>query len=729
MDEGAHIAGTGVGATSPGRPGWYLRRLRAMSPAEMGWRGSRLVASRARVLLHSSGHGVSVPADLREWQVVLNRFRSSVDRPVVLDRPGARRIAERYPAAVADLVAQAEKALLPEVTYFGHPSVRLGSPVDWSHDPLADVRWPRGPARRVDHRTFPGDPKWIWELNRLQHLCWLSEAWLFTGREELARGALDQLDSWMTQNPPGHGIGWKGAFEAGVRAVSVALALQGLRDAPSLDLPLFRRAVEMLAWSADYCWRERSRFSSANNHLVGEMTGLFTVAALLPDLAQAPRWERRALRTLTAEAERQILPDGAGAEQAVGYQVFTAELLGVVIALLRARGDVPPEPIVAAVDRSATYLASLVDGSEPPPRYGDDDEGFALRLDVEPAPVLRRHLAVATTLTGNGVAARNAEATLTSAWLAEIPGMPAPRAAPDQPVPSRYAADGGLVLLRTPRRRIIMDVGPLGYLSIAAHGHADALSVALAASGRELVGDPGTGSYYAHPDWRRVHRGTRTHATLAVDDLDQSEAGGPFLWTRHAAVRVRSVDLERGIVDAEHDGYRRLEAPVTHRRWLVAPPEWPGVLVLDLIQGEGEHHVRTSWPLHPFLCARSVPGGYDAFEDGVPRLLLRCAAATTDASAVPEVEAERGDTETNRGWWSDRLESRVPAWVVSASWHGPVPVALATVLVTEPEHGIADVGLRWDEERLIASWSTGGDAYEVVADPRAGTVVTWTSSR
>ena len=38
----------------------------------------------------------------------------------------------------------------------------------------------------------------------------------------------------------------------------------------------------------------------------------------------------------------QILSDGAGAEQAVGYQVFTAELLMVVAALLVERDGQAP---------------------------------------------------------------------------------------------------------------------------------------------------------------------------------------------------------------------------------------------------------------------------------------------------------------------------------------------------------------------------------------------------
>src|SRR6476646_4772478 len=82
--------------------------------------------------------------------------------------------------------------------------------------------------------------------------------------------------------------------------------------------------------------------------------------------------------------------------------------------------------------------------------------------------------------------------------------------------------------------------------------------VTLSIDGQEVIGDPGVGSYYGHPDWRRINRGTRVHASVEVDGQDQSVIGGPFMWNHHARVRVRAVELESGVVDAEHFGYRRL---------------------------------------------------------------------------------------------------------------------------------------------------------------------------
>jgi hypothetical protein len=194
------------------------------------------------------------------------------------------------------------------------------------------------------------------------------------------------------------------------------------------------------------------------------------------------------------------------------------------------------------------------------------------------------------------------------------------------------------------------------------------------------------------------------HATVAVDDLDQSVAGGSFLWTRHAVTTVRDVDLERGIVEAEHDGYRRLDAPVGHRRYVVAPPGWDSMLVLDLLDGEGRHRFRTSWPLHPDLEVEDR--GSTQFVERATQPVLQLATASTAAVSPYRV---RGDEQDGLGWWSHHFESRTPAWLIGGVVEdAECPVAIATVLT------------------VSASRDTRVEELMVTRDGAGGLEVTWT---
>jgi len=664
----------------------------------------------------------------RDWDELLRRFREGTTRPVLLDQDRAGLIAAEFPAEVKALLAEADRFLAGERTYFGYPSVNIGAAVDWNYDPNTNYRWPSVNSGKIDHRVASSDPKWIWELNRLQHLPVLAQAWLFTGEARYAETAFDHLDSWLDQNPIGTGIAWRGAFEAGLRAISVAIALQGLRTSPAMTPQRYRRIVRMLDASARYCWRGRSLFSSANNHLIGELTGLATVHLVFPELAAPASQYRRAITMLATESERQILPDGAGAEQSVCYQMLTVEFLSLLAVLLQLRGDVVPPELTTAISRSTSYLLSVTGSDDPDPRYGDDDDGFAFRLGAEPKRTVRDHLGITAAVTGDLTAARYGHPTLTAAWITHALGTRTSQigagVGQGECRPNVYAPKGGLVVLRRGSQRLTMDVGPLGYLSIAAHGHADALAVTLSAGGRELIVDPGTASYYGRPEWRAVHRGTRAHPTVCVDGVDQAVPGGSFYWSRRAATTIRSVHLESGIVDAEHDGYRRLADPVVHRRWLIAPPSDETVVVVDVIDGLSVHDVVVSWPLHPELDAIPTRDGHLVSRDGAPVLQL-CYAATSSF----QTEQVRADPDSQLGWWSDRLEARTPAWLLGVRCRATAPVAILSVLCTVDAAAISDPELAQRGAILTASWSEDGVRRAVVIDTAgAGSVGSATST-
>ncbi|MCP2194181.1 Heparinase II/III N-terminus [Williamsia deligens] len=646
---------------------WYRRRLATMSAREIAWRVRSTVAGRLRRVVAREPAGGLPPGWTEQTaRQALDALRAGRGAALLTPQRAAD-IAARHPEIVDEVVGAADDALAGRFTYFGYPTAHLTRPIDWGHDPIRDLRWPDLSADRIDHRTVDGDVKWIWELNRLQHLPVLAQAWLYTGDDRYADAVLDDLESWTAANPPGHGIAWRGAFEAGIRAISVVTAVAGLATAPQLTAERFAPIAQLLDASARYCVRGRSRFSSANNHLVGELAGLAATALTVPDLPGAADWERIAVAGLVAEADRQILPDGVGAEQAIGYQIFTAELFVVVACLLADRGREVPSALVATIDRGAGFLRDL---GAPTPRIGDDDEGVALRWGAEPVRTVAHHLDLVAGI-HDGAAPAGAPTTAAREWMAAT--IAGARLAPDAAASSAvhgvdgsvWFPDGGLVVLRRPGRRVTVDVAPLGYLAIAAHGHADALAITVADDDGEIVEDPGTGSYYGHPAWREVLRGTAAHATVTVDGRDQSDMGGPFLWTRHARVRVRAVDLDAGVVDAEHYGYDDGPDGVVHRRWVITPPDdvLPGVLVVDRVTGAGLHTVTSTFPLAP-----AIDIDPDDARDS-PTIGLRRGDTSvgfiTSAATVPiRPWRVRGDESTHRGWSSARLEQRTPAWWV-----------------------------------------------------------------
>jgi len=202
--------------------------------------------------------------------------------------------------------------------------------------------------------------------------------------------------------------------------------------------------------------------------------------------------------------------------------------------------------------------------------------------------------------------------------------------------------------------RAVVDAGPLGYTSIAAHGHADALSFTLSVGGREFLIDPGTYAYHTQQAWRQYFRGTSAHNTLRIDGLDQSEQGGNFMWTRHAraSCSLWLSSTEKDSFEGWHDGYAGLDDKVTHRRLIELDKEACHLVVEDTVEMGAEHSVELFFHCAEQCEVESVAGGYLLSRDGITVKLALPPNGTT--------EVVRGSVAPMLGWVSRSFDQRSP---------------------------------------------------------------------
>lgn len=634
---------------------------------------------------------------IHHWDAALHRVRrgwwarawSPLARDIVVDlapdaplgfltAERAGFVLERAPEATVPLIAEAMDVLAGRYCYFGYDARYLPEAIDYARDPFSGRTWPARHGKHIDYRLAgPGDPKWIWELNRLQELPLLAAASLISGDDRYVRRGADLARRWIDTTEPGRGIAWSNGFEAGMRAISLALFLDALRGSPFLDQADVEKIVVSLWQHARWVRRDPSTHSSANNHLVGELAGLVAIGLLAPELREAEVLIDHGLAGLAREAERQIAHDGTSVEQAFRYHLFVIEHLLVAIALLDARGRSCPAAITDALRRSGQALAAQLGASEPEPTYGDGDDAVVVRLagcDLRSGRAVAGGIAARLGDRGARAAAAPAAGVLAYWLFGEAGAERFGRTEPAATAGSLLLPDAGIVILRGGSRRVIVDAGPVGYLAIAAHGHADALQLTLSDAADDLVVDPGAGSYFACPDVRAALRGTAAHPTVAVDGADQSESGGPFLWTRHASARLVSLDLDGRVVVAEHSGYGALPDPVNHRRLVRAAAEGPIVVVDQLISAEA-HDVVQSWPLHPSLDASLDRDVVRVTLGGRPRFLV-----AVGATVAGRLELHRAEQAPLRGWYSRRLEHLEPAWLASWSATAVGPIEVVALL-------------------------------------------------
>jgi hypothetical protein len=146
------------------------------------------------------------------------------------------------------------------------------------------------------------------------------------------------------------------------------------------------------------------------------------------------------------------------------------------------------------------------------------------------------------------------------------------------------------------------DAAPLGFLSIAAHGHADALSIILHVDGNPILVDPGTYIYHTDKEWRNYFISTLAHNTICIDNLNQAVQGGPTLWLQHYKTEVSDLiqTNECESVTAEHNGYKA--AGCSHKRTVHLDRQKNKFTILDEIGINKESHdIFQPWHLHPLV--------------------------------------------------------------------------------------------------------------------------------
>lgn len=626
---------------------WYFNRLRSMSLAEID---HRLGEHRKR-------------AQWRRNKIGWNSFDVGKGALPTLAIMGERldEAAQSNPALRRRIIKETRRLINGELILLGQSwpnetlaGIEINDTSLFLRDPVTGRVWPGAEDYCFDvpyrHVAQLGDIKFLWEINRLQFLQVASAQARLSGDRNLSKRIFDVIRVWMQSNPPFRGPNWISGIELALRIVTIVIVLSFLGEPVASDMRSGLRSF--LRAHAFWLARYPSRHSSANNHRIAEGLGLFLIGALVPDIAPEANYERQGREILERESQLQILADGVGVEQSPTYTAFSMEMLSfaVLVARLLSRPLSPKveERLVCA----AEHLAWLMNENGDVPSIGDNDEGRAITTSID---------------------SEQRYACSVAAMVAGLTGNRAP--GPEQPIaeireaiigadprPIRLVKGcktfelGGYSVVRDDldgqQLILVFDHGPLGYLSIAAHGHSDALAVWLDVAGRPVLVDAGTWLYHAGGAMRDELRMTSAHNSVVIEGVSQSIPAGTFNWSHKANAKLIGCSREDPWwFAAMHDGYSA-RFGVWHVRRVAkkAPRE---IAISDHLTGRGApRHASIRFLLAPDLCVASHGDNFIVRRaDGLKMKF------TGPTGFTPRAKLASGDT--IEGWVSPRFGRKV----------------------------------------------------------------------
>ncbi len=516
---------------------WYYHRLRVMDAAEVVGRVREKLRTRTEARDASALEGTRVRAE-------------PMPTPVVPSLSG-------MPEELRETLARdARKLLAGSWCLYGWRDIQVSLPPAWHRDYAGGVEV-AGRARHLNHRSLPpgADARTIWEINRWAEMVRLAMHGRANGDLPAVATAQTWLADWVDQNIMGHGVNWTSALEGGLRLINFcwldALVRDGDEAPARKDAQIMaaqRRLVDAII-PAHVWWVKRyaSFGSSANNHRLGELTGLLLAVRRWPEMEKIVGSAEELWKEISRCVLAQFAEDGGNHEQALHYHLFAFEM-----ALHACRAmKVSSSAVVDRLKRAAEFFSRMEHPGEAWD-YGDSDDAQIVPLAVERthAPSEWRHW-----LLGDG----HEDSQALQFWF----GAPGPLEVTKSAQVSAWWAtsESGMAMGQIASWRVRFDASPLGFGKMAAHGHGDALHVSLWDGSEALVIDPGTGGYFGAKELRAELAAWEAHnGPQPLEGYKTPRRMGAFLLTQHhAPPLLKPLDGEDGAAvqaTLDHEGHR-----------------------------------------------------------------------------------------------------------------------------------------------------------------------------
>lgn len=476
-----------------------------------------------------------------------------------------------YMYAGEELLAAADRICTHEIISCGM-AYQLGEKILWEKNP-----------------TPTGFHEWVYHFNRHNEWNILAEAYRQTQNTKYVKEFIKMLKGWLEQEQaPDISVPWNGTkawrtLECAIRmATNWPHALHCF-----IESPLFTDDIIVDFYKS--VWEHGCRLTNGKrdgNWLLHEMTALYIMGVLYPQLKDAASWYEYGFSTLQEELQKQFYPDGFHCELTTNYHEATAHVYISILRFARAYAIELPSYFNDKIENMLSLYEKIMmpDGRLPDLNDGTWEKASAFmrgRLDLFPE-------------------------RSDFLWVASEGRKGSP---PD--FTSILLPYSGFSVMRTGWDAdsiwAIFDAGPFGTgVGQSGHQHEDKLNLLIYANGKLTVTEGGCYPY-DDSEMRRYIRTSRSHNTVRINHLDQNRRS-EYTWNdsdinKPADMRYSCTDTYECTIGTYTEGYGpEMKRLAKHQRKVIflkmLPKDIPPFfIVIDRLHSENQNLYEFLWHL------------------------------------------------------------------------------------------------------------------------------------
>ena len=372
--------------------------------------------------------------------------------------------------------------------------------IDWQFDPSSKTYFDKDVWYRFASKDLPiaVDIKYPWELSRFQHFIILGQAYRITKDELYAKEYKNQILDWINHNKVKYGVNWSCTMEVGIRVSNWLISLLYFIESPEIDDIFLNKLLDSVFQHGNHISNNLENLQTyTSNHYVANISGLFIIAAFIPNSNIKSKWLKFSINELEIEILNQTYASGWQHEASSTYHRLVTEMFLYSFAVADQFNVDFSNNYFLRLKKMIMILENISKSNGNIPQIGDNDSGrFIVFNSNENFNTLNIHYILQTAKKYKKLDYQKIT---------------------DFPV---FDFKAGRFLWKNNNLYFHLVAGPKGQGGNGGHSHNDVFSYELNIDGIDLLVDPGSFSYTGNPLERNNFRSIHNHNTLSWREIE-----------------------------------------------------------------------------------------------------------------------------------------------------------------------------------------------------------------